>query len=288
MQWDTVINLAIGVGTGVSILVLISLGLAVIFGMMGVINFAHGEFLMIGAFTTYSGYSIGIPLPLAMLVAALIAGLLGIVVEQVLVRRLYGRLESTMLATFGLSLVLVQVAVLIWGTSPAGIPTPLGVVSIGRYSVSMYRIVLIVAAVGLLALVWWVFVKTGFGLRARAAALDAETAASVGVNAARTNMWTFGLGGALAGAGGALLAPIVAVSANMGSVYIAQAFMTVVVGGPGVITGTVSAAGLLGTVQRAASDLFAPLIGIAALLVVALVLVRVLPNGISGRLRRDL
>lgn len=288
MQWDTIINLVIGIGTSISVLVLISLGLALIFGMMGVINFAHGEFLMIGAFTTYSGHSVGLLLPLSMLLGALAAGALAIVVERTLVRRLYGRLESTMLATFGLSLVLVQIAVLIWGTSPAGIPTPLGTVAIGRYSVSVYRIVLIAAAVGLLAFVWWVFVKTGFGLRARAAALDSETAASLGVNASRTNMWTFALGGALAGVGGALLAPIVAVSANMGSVYIAQAFMTVVVGGTGAITGTVSAAGLLGAVQRATSDLFAPLIGTAALLVVALVLVRVLPTGISGRLGKDL
>jgi branched-chain amino acid transport system permease protein len=283
MSADEILNFGLGVATGVATLVIVALGLAVIFGMMGVINFAHGEFLMLGAFGTLTGVRAGLPLPVAMVVASLAVGGLGVVVERLLIQRLYGRLEATMLATFGLSLMLVQGAVLIWGTSTEGLKTPLGQVDIGRYSISEYRLVLIAAAIGLLTLVWFVFTRTRVGIMARAATQKPEMAAALGVNANRVNMWTFGFGCALAGAGGALLAPMVAIAASMGAVYIARAFMTVVVGGSGLITGTAASSGLLGTIERVVSDATAPLTGTAALLFTAIIIIRILPTGISGR-----
>jgi len=285
---DQLVNFAASLLTGVALLVVISLGLAVIFGMMGVINLAHGEFLMLGAFFTLSGVRAGLNVWLAMIVAALAVGLVGLAVERLLIQFLYGRLAATMLATWGLSLILVQVVVLAYGPATQGIPTPLGAVRVGRYSLSEYNLVLIAAALLLLAVVFLVFTRTRYGTMARAATQLPDMAGAVGINARRVNMLTFGFGAALAGAGGALLAPVAGVVPSMGQAYVGRAFMTVVVGGPGVLTGTATAAGLLGSVDSLVSNVFSSFLGTASLLVVAIVLLRLLPTGISGRWRRQL
>jgi len=285
---DQLVNFAASLLTGVALLVVISLGLAVIFGMMGVINLAHGEFLMLGAFFTLSGVRAGLNVWLAMIVAALAVGLVGLAVERLLIQFLYGRLAATMLATWGLSLILVQVVVLAYGPATQGIPTPLGAVRVGRYSLSEYNLVLIAAALLLLAVVFLVFTRTRYGTMARAATQLPDMAGAVGINARRVNMLTFGFGAALAGAGGALLAPVAGVVPSMGQAYVGRAFMTVVVGGPGVLTGTATAAGLLGSVDSLVSNIFSSFLGTASLLVVAIVLLRLLPTGISGRWRRQL
>lgn len=288
MHGDQLVNFAASLLTGVALLVVISLGLAVIFGMMGVINLAHGEFLMLGAFFTLSGVRAGLNVWLAMIVAALAVGLVGLAVERLLIQFLYGRLAATMLATWGLSLILVQVVVLAYGPATQGIPTPLGAVRVGRYSLSEYNLVLIAAALLLLAVVFLVFTRTRYGTMARAATQLPDIAGAVGINARRVNMLTFGFGAALAGAGGALLAPVAGVVPSMGQAYVGRAFMTVVVGGPGVLTGTATAAGLLGSVDSLVSNVFSSFLGTASLLVVAIVLLRLLPTGISGRWRRQL
>jgi branched-chain amino acid transport system permease protein len=288
MAADRLLNLALSLLTSVALLAVISIGLAVIFGMMGVINLAHGEFLMLGAFFTLSGVRAGLNVWPAMLVAALGVGLVGLVVERLLIQFLYGRLAATMLATWGLGLILVQAVVFLYGPATQGIPTPLGSFSIGRYSVSQYSLVLIAAAVVLLGLVYWVFTRTRYGTMARAATQLPHMASAIGINAKRVNMLTFTFGAALAGAGGALLAPIAGVVPSMGQAYVGRAFMTVVVGGPGVLIGTASSAGLLGSVQSIVANLTTSFLGTAALLVVAIVLLRVLPTGISGRFRRQL
>jgi branched-chain amino acid transport system permease protein len=288
MHADQLANMAISLLTTVSTLVIISIGLAVVFGMMGVINLAHGEFLMLGAFFTLTGYRAGLGIWLAMVVGALGVGLVGLVVERLLIQFFYGRLAATMLATWGLSLILVQLVVLIYGPTTQGLPTPLGSTRIGDYSISQYNLVLIGAAVLMLAVVYVVFTRTRYGAKARAVTQLPTMAAAVGINAKVTNMFTFGFGAMLAGAAGALLAPVAGVVPGMGQAYVGRAFMTVVVGGPGVLTGTAASAGLLGTVDSVVSNTMTAFLGTAALLVVAIVLLRVLPTGISGRTGRQL
>jgi branched-subunit amino acid ABC-type transport system permease component len=288
MHADQLANLILGILTSVSLLVVVSLGLAVIFGLMRIINFAHGEFLMLGAFVTLSCTKAGLPFVAAVAVATVALGLFGLLVERVLIQWLYGRIEMTMLATFGLSLILVQVAVLIWGTATQGLETPLGSFRIGRYSESEYRIALIFAAIAMLVAGWLVFTRTRFGVMARASTQLPEMASAIGVDTRRIRAGTFMLGSALAGLGGGLLAPIAAVAPSMGGAYVANAFMTVVVGGPGVITGTAAAAGVLGSVQRLVSDYATAFLGATALLVIAIVLLRLMPTGLSGRWGRSL
>jgi branched-chain amino acid transport system permease protein len=146
----------------------------------------------------------------------------------------------------------------------------------------VYSLVLIIAAAGMLGLTYLVLTRTRYGTMARAAATLPGMAAAVGIDVRRTNMFTFGFGAALSGAGGALLAPITAVVPSMGQAYVGRAFMTVVVGGPGVLSGTLSASGLLGGVNSVVSNLTTSVLGTAALLVIAIVLLRFLPTGISG------
>jgi branched-subunit amino acid ABC-type transport system permease component len=256
--------------------------------MMRVINLAHGEFLMLGAFATLQWTRWGVNIWLSMVLAALFVGAFGLVVERALIQHLYGRLADTMLATWGLSLILVQAVVLIYGPATKGIPTPLGSFSIGRYSISDYSIVMIGAALGLLVLVFWVFTRTQYGIVARAVTQRPQMAAALGVNIRLVNMGTFAFGSALAGAGGALLAPLAGVVPSMGQAYIARAFMTVVVGGPGVLTGTSTASGLLGGIEYGVSYATTPYFGVGALLIAAILILRVMPTGLSGYFGRQL
>lgn len=288
MSGDQLANIVISVLSSVALLAIISIGLAVIFGMMRVINLAHGEFLMIGAFATLQFTRWSINIWLAMVLAALFVGAFGVVVERLLIQHLYGRLADTMLATWGLSLILVQGVVEIYGPATRGIPTPLGSFSIGRYSFSDYRLVMIGAAAVLFALVYWVFTRTRYGIIARAVIQRPQMAAALGININLVNMATFGFGSALAGAGGALLAPVAGVVPSLGSAYIAQAFMTVVVGGPGVLTGTSAASGTLGSIDYGVSYATTPFFGVGAVLIAAILILRFMPTGISGRLGRQL
>lgn len=275
--------------TNIAVLLIASIGLAVIFGLMRIINMAHGEFLMIGAFTTVTLVrQFDMPVLLAVACAPIVTSLLGIVVELVLIRPLYGRrLVDTLLVTFGLSLVLFQVAVNIFGTTSPGIPTPFGAVSIGVFSISTYSLLLPVVAAIIVWGVYKIFTATKYGLLARAAAQNPEMASALGVNSARVNLRTFTLGSALAGIGGGLLAPIVSVSPSLGQSYIGQAFMTVITGGQAFLTGTLASAVLLGGVQNVTAQIFTTFWGVAVLFLTAIVLLRFMPQGLSGYWNRQ-
>ena len=287
MAPDRLFNLGFDLASTISILALVSLGLAVIFGMRGVINLAHGEFIMLGAFATLTGVRSGLNTWMAMAAAAAVVGLFGIVVERLIIRHLYGRLADTMLATWGLSLIMVQAVQNRYGSVTEGIPVPVGNFTVGEFSMSRYNFVLIsAAAVGVLA-TYTIMRRTRYGLLARAATQSETMAEGLGVNTSGVNMWTFGLGSALAGAAGALLAPVVGVIPTMGQTFVARAFMTVIVGGPSFVAGTVSASGLLGFIENVGTNWFTPVIGQAMLLMAAIVILRFLPQGLTGtRLRR--
>jgi branched-chain amino acid transport system permease protein len=287
---DAIAVIVLSVLTSIAILLLTSIGLAVIFGLMRIVNMAHGEFLMIGAFTaTVLVRSAGVPVWLAILCAPLPCAAVGAIVEVSFIRPLYGRrLAETLLATFGVSLVMYQIAIDIFGQASPGIGAPGGFVEIGRYSVSTYSLFLPLAALLVTGLLYLLFKRTKYGLLARAAVQNPEMASVLGVRVRRVNLCTFVLGCALAGLGGGLLSPIVAVSPGVGQSYIGQAFMTVVTGGPAFLLGTLSSSALLGGVANIVSQLFTNLWGLTALLLVAIVLVRILPNGLSGHWTRGL
>ncbi|MDR5886432.1 ABC transporter permease subunit [Vreelandella janggokensis] len=285
---DWFILFVLEVLTAIATLALISVGLAVVFGMMKIINLAHGEFMMLGGYVTILATNqLGVSVWFAMLVLApLMVGAFGILVERLVVRHLYGRMIDTMLATWGLSLALVGIVTMLFGNTTVGISSPLGSVAIGDYRISAYNLFLIGFATMVLGGLWLLMRLTHFGLCARATMQNANMAASLGANPSRIYSLTFGLGAALAGLGGAVLAPLSGVIPTLGASYIAEAFITVISGGTAVIAGTLSASVLLGSISQTVAFIATPIFGKVALLLAAIVLIRLLPQGITGRFFR--
>lgn len=281
---DFLVVIGLDILSGVTALVLISLGLAIIFGMMRVINLAHGEFLMLGAYATVISANAGVNIWIAMLVISpLFVGLVGLFIERALIRFLYGRLVDTMLATWGLSLFLVGLITTIFGNTIKGVSAPLGGFTIGAYTSSLYTLFLAFMAVLMLAGVVVVLRFTRFGLIARATMQNPAMASALGVNPTRIYMTTFGIGAAVTGLAGGLLAPISGVLPTMGAAFIAKAFITVVGGGSSILAGTASASTLFGTINQLASYATTPVFGEVTLFIAAIILIRVLPQGITGR-----
>ncbi|RQG98949.1 ABC transporter permease subunit [Natrarchaeobius oligotrophus] len=263
-------------------LALIALGLAVIFGIMGIINFAHGEFILVGAYTTAMGYHAGFPLLLAIFVGGLAAGIFGLIVERLIIQHLYDRLIETLVATWGVSLIVIQLVRIQFGGTFAGIHTPLGSIQYGAFSASTYRIALAGAAIVLFASTYAIFMYTRYGLHSRAAMQNKEMAQCLGIPTKRVYMKTFFFGSVLSGIAGGLIAPTVSLTPDMGTNVLVEAFVTVIVGGANVIVGTSLAALSLGIIQAPASMLFGTLGGYLALLITTVLLIRVLPEGLTG------
>jgi branched-subunit amino acid ABC-type transport system permease component len=284
---DYAIVVALQVASGVATLIIVSLGLAVVFGMMRVINLAHGEFLMLGGYAAVLAYGHGVNLWLSILVIPpLVVGAVGAVVERLLIRGLYGRMIDTMLATWGLSLALIGAVTMLLGNSVSGFSAPLGSFAVGRFHVAVYSMFLVLAAGVLSVAIWAVLRFTAIGLIARGTMQNPDMAAALGVAPQRVYAATFTAGAALSGLAGGLIAPLSGVVPTMGTAYIAKAFITVITGGAAMLTGTLSASLLLGSVWTIGSFLTTPVFGEVALLIVAIVLLRLLPRGITGRFLR--
>ena len=255
-------NIFYGVSLG-SVLLLAALGLAITFGLMGIINMAHGELLMIGAYTTYmcqslfrnyfpaalDGY-----LLLAVPAAFLVAAAVGIALERTIIRWLYGRPLETLLATWGISLMLMQGVRTIFGAQNVEVANPSwmsgGVTVLGSLVLPYNRIVIIVFALVVVSSVWLVLNKTRLGLFVRAVMQNRRMASCVGVPTGRIDMMAFGLGSGIAGLGGVALSQLGNVGPDLGQSYIVDSFMVVVLGGVGQLAGTVIAAFGLGEVNK--------------------------------------
>ncbi len=265
-------------------LVLISAGLAVVFGMMKVINLAHGEFMMLGGYVTITAVNSGVNIFIAMLIVApLVVGLIGLIVERLVIRHLYGRLVDTMLATWGLSLFFIGIATMIFGNTTTGISSPIPGFSIGAYQVNGYNFFIIVVSILLILGVLFVLKSTRLGLIARGAMQRSDMAAALGYSSDRIYMMTFFVGSALSGLAGAVLAPLVGLVPTSGGAFIAKAFITVVAGGPSLVAGLLASSGLFGIVGQVFSFSVSPVMGDVAMLIAAVILLRLLPQGITGR-----
>ena len=241
-----------------SIYFLAAIGLAITFGVMGVINMAHGEFIMMGAYTGYvvqlfvsnhtASILIAVPLAFAVTFAA------GVALERLVVRWLYHRPLETLLATFGVSIALQQLAKNIFGTQARPLTSPAWLdgawVVNDVVSISYIRIAIFILALLFLALFLFIIKRTRLGLETRAVTQNSRMAASMGINPDRVNMLTFGLGSGIAGIAGVAIGLFAKVTSEMGSDYIVQSFMTVVVGGVGNIWGTLAGAAMIGGFQK--------------------------------------
>lgn len=273
------------IGFSVGIFILISLGLAVIFGMMKVINLAQGEFIMLGAYLCLFTTQLGMPFWLAVIVSSLGVGVFGILVERLLIQFLYGRIMDTLLATWGLSLFMVGLVTTVFGPQEAGVQAEMGLFWVGDYSISQYNIVLIVLAFLMLGMTSCLWRFTNFGLTVRGVMQNPNMAAALGVNTKKYYMLTFGFGSALTGFAGAVLAPIVGNQPTMGVFYVAKAFITVITGGELPLIGTLLASTIFGVTDGVVSFLSTQVVGEIVVLLVAIVLLRMLPQGITGHFR---
>ena len=267
-------------------LILSAAGLAIIFGMMGVINLAHGEFIMCGVYVTSAAYHAGLPLPLAQACGAVVAGLIGMLLEVTIIRPLYSRPLDSLLVTWGISLVATQGTLIALGSTFPGIDTPGHSFSVGEYSFSSYRMVLFAASLCVLGFVYVLFMRTRFGVHARATMQNPGMAQALGVRKGVIYAVSFGIGTGLAGLCGALYAPTMNLIPTMGASFLVEAFVTVVVGGANVLLGTGPAAIALGAIRAGLNAWYGQVVGEIGLLIAVVLIIRVLPDGFSGWLTR--
>jgi branched-chain amino acid transport system permease protein len=279
------LQLVTGIALG-AIYVLVGIGLSLIFGLMNVVNFAHGAFFMAGAYVGVFLYGYTGSFWLSLVAAPLAMGLLGLAVERVLVRPLYGRgIDDPLLLTFGLSYVMIESVRIAFGLTglPFGAPPELrGAVDIGIGYFPLYRLFLIGFALAVVGALWLFIERTPFGLVIRAGARDPQIVQVLGIEIAKVWLAVFALGCALAGLAGILAAPLQGVTPEMGIPVLAEAFVVTVVGGMGSLGGAVLAGLLVGIVVAMTSLVAPDMTKMAIFALMALVLL-VRPRGLLGR-----
>ena len=269
-----------------AIYVLLATGLSLIFGMLTVVNFAHGAFFMLGAYAGVFFLGLGGDFWLCLVLVPLAVGLVGLAVERTLIRPLYGRgIDYPLLLTFGLSYVMIEAVRIAFGTQGLPFDTPealQGATDIGIGFFPTYRL-FVMGATALILLALWLFLeRTRFGLIIRAGARDPQIVRVLGVDVGRVWLIVFGLGTAIAGLAGLLAAPLQGVSPEMGGPVLAEAFVVTVVGGRGSLPGAV-VAGLLVGVTVSLTSLFAPEMAKVSIFALMAVVLLVRPQGFFGR-----
>ena len=286
--WSAAQNVVYGVSAS-SVLLLAAIGLAITFGVMGVINMAHGEMVMLGAYTTFvvqsllppalAPWSLAISLPLAFLVA----GAMGVLIERLVIRFLYGRPLETLLATWGVSLILQQLVRTIFGANNRQVVAPAfmsGSVEWGGLSITAGRLWIVALAILVFIALQLVLRATSFGLRMRAVTQNRRMASSMGISTGRIDMLAFGLGSGIAGIAGVALSQIDNVSPNLGQGYIIDSFMVVVLGGVGNLWGTLLGALTLGLANKLLEPYIGAVLGKILLLVFIILFIQKRPRGL--------
>jgi branched-chain amino acid transport system permease protein len=275
-----------GVALG-AILVITALGLSIIFGMMGVVNFAHGALFMVGAYAGLWVASLTGSFWWGLLVAPIMIGAFGMLIEFVLIRRLYGRsIDDPLLLTFGLSYVLVEGVRIIFGSDGIPFPTPsqlTGVVDLGVGFFPIYRIFVVGLVFAVVVLLWLGLEKTKFGLIVRAGSRDPTMMRVLGVDISKVWLAVFGLGVGLAALGGVLAGPMRSVNPEMGALVLAEAFVVTVIGGLGSLVGAIIA-GLVVGVVISMTALFAPEMATIVMFALMAIVLLIRPQGLFGKL----
>lgn len=231
-----------------AILLLTALGLVIILGYMKVVNLAHTEVIMFGAYVCYVVNTVfGLPFIAAVIVAYILSAILGAAMEQLVIKRLYGKEAETLLATYAIAIIIKQGIRLLFGAELklVGIPYA-GNIQIGKVVIPHYYIFIISVTIAVLLITWVIFNKTGFGKRIRSTTQNRAMTECLGIDTSRVDTWTFAHGMGLAGLAGAVVAPISSVSPFMGSTYLTDTFMNVVVGGVNSFIGTALSSVMIG------------------------------------------
>jgi len=268
-----------------AVLILISLGLAIIFGLRGVINLAHGEFFMLGAYTVWVTENAGLPPFWAgFVLAPLVTALAGWIIERSFIQFLYRRPIETLLGTWGVSIVLRELVRIVIGPEHHYATQPItGQFELLGFSYPLYRIAIILFTAAVVALMVYLFAHTDFGLRVKATISDRGMAEAVGINTSRVDQMVFVLGAGLAGLAGAVMSPVVAINPNMGLDYFARTFLVVIIGGIGSMLGVLGGGSLIGMLEAGLSAFLKPIVAQVIVLVMAILVIRLRPQGIFGK-----
>ncbi|HTV71273.1 MAG TPA: urea ABC transporter permease subunit UrtB [Rhizobiaceae bacterium] len=289
--WEVAQNVWFGISLG-SVLLLAAIGLAITFGVMGVINMAHGEMVMLGAYTTFvvqnliRAYAPGLfdwSLAIALPAAFLVASAVGLIIERGIIRFLYGRPLETLLATWGVSLILQQAVRTIFGPTNREVGNPSwmsGAFQIGEMSITWNRFWIVIFALSVFAVLLYVMKRTHWGLEMRAVTANRRMAASMGIRTPWVDAFTFALGSGIAGIAGVALSQIDNVSPNLGQGYIIDSFMVVVFGGVGNLWGTLVGALSLGVLNKFLEPYAGAVLGKILVLVLIILFIQKRPRGL--------
>jgi len=270
-----------------SIMVLVVLGLGVIASMMGIFNFAHGEFLLLGGYTAYLFDIWGLPVWLGIAAAPFVVGFVGVVLERTIIHRFYAAPIVAMLGTYAIGLIIREsVRGLISGMY-LRVPEPLvGMFSVGDISVSKWRVAVIVITILVVTGSYILLNRTSFGLRVRASLENPELARASGISTSQIYAATFAFGAALAGLAGAMMVPLFSLYADMGLRFLIQGFLAVMLGGIGTFEGPVLGGGVIGAMTAGLPHMVNPILADVLVFVIAIVLVKMKPMGLLAKGRK--
>lgn len=265
-------------------LLLVTLGLVVIYGMMNVINMAHGELFLLGAYTLAAAQAAGLPFWLGLILAPALVAIVGLLIEEIVIRRVYGRAIDTILATWGISIALKQAIIVIFGPAAISVSNPIpGATDLFSFSYPSYRLFIMAVSAGLAAATYLVLYATLLGLQIRAVIANRAMAGSLGINTRLMDRCTFAAGAALAGVAGAVMAPIMSVDPQMGVGFLIPAFLAVLVGGLNSLVGAIFGAGIIGGAATTLSSVMSQAMGQIVVFVLAIMIIRLFPAGLTRK-----
>jgi branched-chain amino acid transport system permease protein len=282
-----IIRFAFDILAFTSVMVLIVLGLGVIASMMGIFNFAHGELVLLGAYTVFVVHEAGYNLWLGILAAPIAVGLFGVVLERLIIRRFYASPVIAMLGTYAAGLIIREIIRGLLGGHYRSVPEPLaGSWSALGMDFSMWRTFIIVVTAAVIVGSWLFLTRTSFGLRIRGSLENAMLARACGISTDRLYTATFAFGAALAGLAGALVVPLYQLSADMGLRFLVQGFLSVMLGGVGTFEGPVLGAAAIGALAAGLPWAVLPVLADPLVFVIALVIVKLRPQGFIAGARK--
>ena len=266
-----------------SILIMVSLGLAVIFGMLGIINLAHGEFFMLGAYCVATATAWGVSPWWGIAASPIVVGLVGMAAQQTIIKPLYRRPLDTLLATWGLSIVIRQVVRLIYGSGQMMAGSLItGSTHLFGFSYPTYRLFIILVTAVIVTLTFLLYFRSDFGLRIRMVIANRPMAGALGVNTQSTDLWAFSIAAAMVGFAGAIMSPLVVINPDMGLEYLSRAFIVVIIGGIGHLYGVIAGGVAIGGTEAALSFYLRPVVAQILVVFIAVVLIRIRPQGLTG------
>lgn len=265
------------------VLILVAMGLVIIFGLMNVINMAHGELFLLGAYTVVMAEWIGLGFWIGLLAAPCVVGLFGAAMEMFLIRHLYHRFLDTILATWGVSIAIKQAIIILFGPEGLMIHPPLPqMITLMGTGYPAYRLFIMAVALAVIVVTFYLFLATDYGLAARAVIANSQMAKALGINTRRMYLITFSFGSALAGLAGATMAPLMSCDPHMGLGFFIPAFLSILVGGAGTLSGVLAGGGVVGGTQSLISAVYSPVTAEIVVFGLAIVIIRLRPQGLLG------